>query len=187
VLLLAAVLVAALTVRPLGGHLSALGKVRLRLVPAILGALCIQVVIISVLPEGSPGLHRLLHVVSYALAAGFLGANRRVRGMWAIALGAALNLVAILANNGVMPASRSALRAAGIVTNPGFANSAAVAHPRLLQLGDVFFVPKPWPLHNVFSIGDLCIALGAMIAVHALSGSRLAGPRVARPTVAAPG
>jgi hypothetical protein len=174
VLLLAAVSVAALAVRPAGGHLSALAKVRLRLVPAILGALCIQVAIISVLPEGSLGLHRLMHVVSYALAGAFLAANRRIRGMWIIALGAALNLVAILANDGVMPASRSALRAAGIATNSrGFANSAAMAHPRLLQLGDILFVPKPWPLHNVFSIGDICIAIGAMIAVHALSGSRL--------------
>jgi hypothetical protein len=179
VLLLAAALVAALTVRPAGGHLDALGQVRMRLVPAILGALCLQVVIISVLPQGSPGLHRVLHVASYALAAAFLVANRRIRGTWIIALGAALNLVAILANDGVMPASRSALRAAGIATkSQGFANSSAVAHPRLLQLGDILYVPKPWPLHNVFSIGDICIAIGVMIAVHALSGSRLVKPRV---------
>jgi hypothetical protein len=179
VLLLAAVLVAALAVRSTGGHLSALAQIRLRLVPAILGALCIQVVIISVLPEGSPGLHRLAHVLSYVLAAAFLVANRWVRGMWIIALGAALNLVAILANDGVMPASRSALRAAGIATkSQGFANSSAVAHPRLLLLGDRFAVPNPWPLHNVFSIGDLCIAIGVMIAVLALSGSRLVKVRV---------
>ena len=122
-LLLAAVVVAALAVRPTGGRLSALAQVRLRFVPAILGSLCLQVVIISVLPDGSPGLHRLLHVVSYVLAATFLVANRRVRGMWIVALGAALNLVAILANDGVMPASRSALRAAGVATkSQGFAN-----------------------------------------------------------------
>jgi hypothetical protein len=174
VLLLVAVLVAVLVVRPTGGHLYALAQVRLQLVPAIVGALCLQVVIISVLPDGSPGLHRLAHVSSYVLAGAFLVANRRVRGMWIVALGAALNLVAILANDGVMPASRSALRAAGIVTkSQGFANSSAVAHPRLLPLGDIFAVPAPWPLHNVFSIGDVCIAIGVMIAVLALSGSRL--------------
>jgi hypothetical protein len=159
VLLLVAVLVAVLVVRPTGGHLYALAQVRLQLVPAIVG---------------SPGLHRLAHVSSYVLAGAFLVANRRVRGMWIVALGAALNLVAILANDGVMPASRSALRAAGIVTkSQGFANSSAVAHPRLLPLGDIFAVPAPWPLHNVFSIGDVCIAIGVMIAVLALSGSRL--------------
>ena len=185
-LLLAAALVAALAVRPAGGHLSALAQVHLRLVPAIMGALCLQVVIISVLPDGSPWLHRVLHVASYALAAAFLAANRRVRGMGIIALGAALNLVAILANDGVMPASRSALRAAGIAPSPGFANSAAVAHPRLLPLGDVFFVPKPWPLHNVFSIGDLCIAVGVMIAVLALSGSRPFKARATEPAATAP-
>ena len=178
-LLLAAALVAALAVRPTGGHLSTLAQVRLRLVPTILGALCIQVVIISVLPEGSPGLHRVAHVSSYVLTGTFLVANRRVRGMWIIALGAALNLVAILANDGVMPASRIALRTAGIATNSqGFANSSTVAHPHLLQLGDIFAVPDPWPLHNVFSIGDVCIAIGVMIAVLALSGSRLIKVRV---------
>lgn len=173
-LLLAAVLLAVLAIRPARGQVSALAEVRLRLVPAILCALAIQVVIVSVLPEGSPVLHRVLHVGSYALAAAFLVANRRIQGMWIIGLGAALNLIAILANNGVMPASRSAIRAAGLATNTdGFMNSAAVAHPRLLPLGDIFAVPKQWPLHNVFSVGDVCIAIGAVIAIHTLSGSCL--------------
>ena len=164
---------------PPGGHLSPLAQVRLRLVPAIMGALCTQVVIISVLPDGSPGLHRLAARV-------VLRTRRRVPrcepagpGMWIVALGAALNLVAILANDGVMPASRSALRAAGIATNsPGFANSAAVAHPRLSNSATSSPSRSPWPLHNVFSIGDVCIAIGVMIAVLALSGSRLIKLRV---------
>jgi Family of unknown function (DUF5317) len=174
VLLLVAVLLAVLTIPLARGRLSALAEVRLRLVPAILCALAIQVVIVSVLPEGSPVLHRVLHVGSYALAAAFLVANRRIEGMWIIGLGASLNLIAILANNGVMPASRSAIRTAGLATKTdGFMNSAAVAHPRLLPLGDILAVPKQWPLHNVFSVGDVCIAIGAVIAIHTLSGSRL--------------
>ena len=94
--------------------------------------------------------------------------------MRVLALGATLNLIAILANDGVMPASRSALRTAGILTrSTGFVNSAAVSHPRLLILGDIFPVPHAVPLANVYSIGDVCIAIGVAIAIHGLAGSRL--------------
>jgi uncharacterized protein DUF5317 len=178
VLLLAAVVIGVLTVRPAGGSLSALGRVRLRCAPAIFGALAIQIVIVSVFPGGTPWLLRVLHVGSYALAAVFVIANRRVAGMRLLALGATLNLVAIIANNGVMPASREALRTAGMLSNStDFVNSAALANPRLLFLGDILAVPRSVPLANVYSIGDVCIAIGVVIAVHGLAGSRLVPSR----------
>jgi hypothetical protein len=107
------------------------------------------------------------------MAAAFLVANRHVRGLWIIALGAALNATAILANNGVMPASEKALRTAGeLKVADGFVNSTVMQHPRLLLLGDVFAIPESWPLHNVFSVGDICIAIGAAVTIHALCRSR---------------
>ena len=173
-LLLAVVILSVVTVHAAGGSLSALGRVRLRFAPAIFGALAIQIVIISVVPGGSPWLHRVLHIGSYALAAVFVIANRRLAGIRILALGATLNLIAILANDGVMPAARSALRTAGMLTSTtGFANSAAVAHPRLLFLGDILPVPHAVPFANVYSIGDVCIAIGVAVAIHGLAGSRL--------------
>jgi hypothetical protein len=178
VLLVAVVILSVVLVRPAGGSLAALGQVRLRYTPAIFGALAIQITIMSVVPGGSPWLHRVLHVGSYALAAVFIIANRRLAGMRMLALGATLNLIAILANNGVMPASRSAMRAAGILSSSSdFVNSAAVAHPRLLFLGDIFPVPHAVPFANVYSIGDICIAVGVAIAIHSLTGSRLVPQR----------
>jgi len=178
VLLLAAFVLGVATI-PLGhGSLSKLAAARLKLVPAIFAAVALQIVIFSVLPDGTPLLHRALHLGSYALAAAFLVANRNVAGMAFIAMGTSLNVAAICANNGVMPASRVALRAAGNFTDAhGFANSAFLRHPRLLPLGDIFAIPKSWPLHNVYSVGDVCIAVGAIVVVHALSGSRLARRR----------
>ena len=124
------------------------------------------------LPDGNAWAHRVLHLLSYGLAAAFLVANRRIAGMWVIAAGTSLNVLAIVANNGVMPASRSALRSAGLATSShGFANSSAVSHPHLLPLGDVFAVPASWPLSNVYSVGDICIAIGVVIAIHTLSRS----------------
>ena len=173
-LLVAVVILSVVTVRPAGGDLAALGRVHVRYAPAIFGALAIQIAIISVVPGGSPGLHRILNVGSYALAAVFVVANRRLAGLRLLALGATFNLLAILANNGVMPASRSALRTAGIrSSSTQFQNSAAMPHPRLLFLGDVFPVPHAVPLANVYSIGDVCIAIGVAIAIHSLAGSRL--------------
>jgi hypothetical protein len=174
------------TVRPAGGSFSALGQVRLRYAPAIFGALAIQVAIVSVVPGGSPWLHRVLHIGSYGLAGVFVVANRRLAGMRLLGLGATLNLVAILANNGVMPASRSALRTAGRLTrSTDFVNSGVLPHPRLLLLGDILPVPHGVPFANVYSIGDVCIAIGVAIAIHGLAGSHLV-PRRYRAEAEAP-
>ncbi len=180
--LVAAVIVAVASVPLAGGRLSRLASVELRAKPVIYGALVLQVMIVSIVPGGDPVLHRVLHLVSYALAAVFLFANRRTPGFGLVTVGAALNLLAIAANGGVMPASRSALRAAGeLRPDAAFINSTVLAHPRLLFLGDVFAIPSGVPLHNVFSVGDVCIALGAAVAVHALAGSRVFRGRVMTP------
>lgn len=58
-----------------------------------------------------------------------------------------------------------------------FTNSGVVADPNLLFLGDVFAVPAGSPLANVFSIGDVCMALGVFLLIHAVTASRLAPGR----------
>jgi hypothetical protein len=73
-----------------------------------------------------------------------------------------------------MPASRAAQIAAGLVGRQGFENSAAVAHPNLGFLGDVFAVPADLPLANVFSIGDALLVLGTFLVVHRQCESYLA-------------
>jgi hypothetical protein len=47
-------------------------------------------------------------------------------------------------------------------------------------LGDVFSLPASWPLSNVFSVGDILIALGIVWALHRICRSRLAHPAIAR-------
>jgi hypothetical protein len=183
VLLLVAVILSVITVPVAGGSLSALGRVQMRYLPAIFGAVAIQTLILAVFPDGSPVLHRVLHIASYVLAAVFVIANRRLAGMRVLGLGATLNLIVILANNGVMPASASARRTAGMLTSSTqFLNSAVLPHPRLLFLADVLAVPHAVPFANVYSIGDVCIAIGVAIAIHGLAGSRLV-PRPARAAI----
>jgi hypothetical protein len=52
-------------------------------------------------------------------------------------------------------------------------------NPRLPWLGDVFAVPEGFPLANVFSIGDIIMAVGAAYAVHRICGTRLVRRRTA--------
>ena len=49
-----------------------------------------------------------------------------------------------------------------------------MSDPTLLFLGDVLYLPSSWPVHNVFSVGDVLIVAGSFLALHTISGSRLA-------------
>ena len=171
--LVAVVVVAAVTVPLFGGRLGALVEVRLRHGWAIFAALGLEIAALE-LPGLPERLRGALLVLAYPVGAVFLAANWRLPGVPLIAVGAACNLIAIAANGGVMPASPSALAGAGLpVDASGFQNSAALADPRLAFLGDVFHIPAAWPLGNVFSVGDVLIALGIVWAVHGICRSRL--------------
>ena len=178
-MLLATFLVLALLMVPLaGGRLTRLANMPLERVWAIFASLAIQILIVSIVPGGSERLHEVAHLLSYGLAGYFLFANRRTPFLWLVALGGLSNLAAIVANGGVMPASRDALETAGLVTDvEQFTNSGVVADPNLLFLGDVFAVPAGSPLANVFSIGDVCMAVGVFLLIHAVTASRLAPGR----------
>lgn len=158
----------------LGGSLLRLSDVRLRRAWTLPAALLAQILAVDIFPHGQRSLLVPLHLASYGLAAAFLGSNRRVPGLWLLALGAGLNLLAIGANGGVMPARPAALEAAGLSHDQGgsFVNTEVVDEPRLDWLGDVFAVPAPLPLHNVFSLGDVLIVAGAGCTAHLVGGSR---------------
>jgi hypothetical protein len=161
-ILIAAALACVASVPLSGGRLARLLDLHLRWSGAMLGALALQIIITTLAPGGSTGPHALLHIASYALAGGCIIANRRITGLPILALGAALNSLAIIANAGIMPASARAMRLAGLAPSGHFANSAPVAHPQLLALGDVIPIPGPWPLGNVISIGDILIIAGLL-------------------------
>jgi hypothetical protein len=172
------------TVPLAGGRVAALAELRFRGKGLLLAAIASQIVIVSILPEGSATLHSAIHIATYLAVAVFVVANRRIPWVWLIALGGALNFTAIAANGGVMPAAPNALEKAGFALDPaGFTNSGAVSHPHLQFLGDVFWVPSSFPISNVFSVGDVLILLGALLAMHCICASRLALQRFAVPAV----
>jgi hypothetical protein len=157
-----------------GGKLGRLAHLQLRWLWTAPLALAVQVVIVTIAPGGNQTLHAGVHIVTYLLLGAFLCANLRLPGVRVIATGAALNLLAIIVNAGVMPASATAERIAGEAQGVGYHNATALAHPHLLWLGDL--IPIPGPLPNVISIGDCIIFAGMLVLLHRTCG-RSAGTR----------
>ena len=131
-----------LTVPLFGGKLSRVGEVRIRWIGLAAVAFAVQVVLVTVVPDGDSTVHRILHLATYALAAACLIRNLDLRFVWLVGVGGLLNLIAIAANGGVMPASRGALETAGLDVKSGeFANSDYVEDAHVGFLGDVFAIP----------------------------------------------
>ncbi|CAN5789907.1 DUF5317 domain-containing protein [soil metagenome] len=148
-----------------GGRLSALADARFRLWPVALAGLAFQVLLFSSPLTASVGsLGPTLYVVSMLAVVMALVVNLRLPGFALIVLGAALNLVAIVANGGQMPASPEAvalLSGTAVLPTTDFSNSViAGPHTYFAFLGDIFALPRPLPLANVFSIGDVLVGVG---------------------------
>jgi hypothetical protein len=173
--LLAAAGVAFISVVLTGGRVHRLLALKIRAAWLLMVALAIQILVISVFPDADRSLLAIMHVASYALAGVVVVLNRAIRGLPTIGFGGLLNAIAIVANGGTMPASSGALATAGLTNATGtFENSAALAAPNLSFLGDIFAIPASWPFHNVFSLGDILIVLGAALLLHFGCGSRVA-------------
>jgi len=144
----------------IGGRLEHLARLRLRWVALATIGLAIQLAVFTD-PAGvwfgdvSPA----VYVGSMAIVFAAVLRNVAIRGVAVIAIGAACNLAAIVANGGWMPADPGALASVGgLPTGPS--NSIVVADPALRPLTDLFALPSWLPFANVFSVGDVLIAVG---------------------------
>jgi hypothetical protein len=181
VFVLYAILLGLIVGRLSGGSVAALSELRIRWAPVILGGLLFQVALFSgPVAERVGDLGPLLYVASTAVVLAAVLRNWRTPGMLNVALGAVSNAVAILANGGFMPASVGALEALGKQVPTAYSNSSVVAHPAFQPLTDIFAVPRPLPFANVFSIGDVFIAVGVafvlVVAMLAPTRRRMDGP-----------
>jgi hypothetical protein len=153
--------------RLLGGRLGALADAPIKGTGLAFAAILLQVIAFpsGVLPWETPSsVARLLWLASYALLISMLLRNVRLRGTPVVALGLCSNLVAILANGGLMPVRRAALAASGRSYHL-HNNSIDLRHPHVAALIDRWAVPHWVPLANVFSVGDVLIAVGTLICI----------------------
>ena len=158
----------------LGGRLDRLSSVRFRWAPLALLGLAVQVALFSdpladVVGDAGPP----IYVASTAAVLVAVLRNLDIAGLPIIALGAASNLLAIVANGGYMPADPTALASIGGIA-PGYSNSSVTTDPVLAPLTDIFAIPAWVPFANVFSIGD--VVLGSGIAVTIAIGMRKVSP-----------
>ena len=149
-----------------GGRVERLGRLTFRWVPLAAVGILAQVLLFST-PAGAAmgGLAPILYVASTAAVLAFVVRNASIVGLPLVALGAASNLLAIVANGGYMPAGADALAALGRAPATGYSNSALVADASLRPLTDVFAMPGGIPFANVFSVGDVLIGVGIAVAV----------------------
>ena len=159
----------------LGGRPGRLAELRLRAIWLFYAAVGLQVVAFpfTFLPwSTSDATAKTLWLLSYGLLLAAAVANRYITGVPLVALGMTLNLAAILANGFHMPVDPAAMSEAGhgyTVLN----NSVADPDPRLGWLIDRWAAPDWVPLANVFSIGDVVIAMGSITIVLAATGTGL--------------
>lgn len=151
----------------LGGRLDRLSGVRFHWAWLAIAGLVVQVVLFSGAVDGflGGGVGEIIYMASTAAVLVAVVRNLRIPGMALVAVGAASNLAAIVANGGVMPTTMAALTAAGLTPTDDFSNSEIIEDPALAPLTDIFALPAWLPLANVFSIGDVLIAIGIVLVI----------------------
>lgn len=165
-----------------GGRLERLAELRFRWAPAAIVGLVVQLTLfappVADALGGQSGLGTALYVGSTGLVLAAVARNLRLAGLPLVAVGALLNVAAIVANGGVMPTTLDALATAGLAPAAGFSNSALIDDPALPWLIDRFGLPAWLPFANVFSVGDVVLGAGLAVAVAvAMRGMARSGPR----------
>jgi hypothetical protein len=161
----------------IGGRLERLSQLHFQWAWLAVVGLGVQILLFSTsLGESfTGGVGEAIYVASTGAVLVAVWRNLAIPGLALVAVGAISNLVAIVANGGVMPTTVEALAAAGLDPDDGFSNSAVVADPALAPLTDIFALPSWFPLANVFSIGDVLIGIGIVLVI--AIGMRRGDPR----------
>ena len=171
----------------LGGRASGLADLRIRWPWAMAAGLAVQLLLFSTpLTDQVGPWGPVIYVASTSLVLVAIVANRRIAGMPVVAAGALSNLSAIIANGGYMPADLGAMASLGRTSIETYSNSALLPDPVLQPLTDIFALPTWVPFANVFSIGDVIIALGVAIVIIAAMRAPVASASAANPMATDP-
>ncbi len=166
-----------------GGRPMAMGEIRFRWGPLILFGFLLQVILFTDAVASRVGdAGPFLYVGSTLLVGAAVLRNLALPGFPLIVAGAFSNMAAILANGGFMPAAPGALASLGKTAPTIYSNSAVVPQPALDLLIDRFALPRWLPFANVFSVGDVLLALGVFVLVVSVMRR---SPRRPRPAVRA--
>ena len=155
-----------------GGSLGNVTSLHLRWRGFIIGGFLLQVIVFSPIWQDNPSLEphtQIAYAVSLVALLAALAANYRIPGLALIGPGFLCNLIAVALNGGYMPASASAMAAAGLTplaAGQTLQNSIGIGPgTNVAFLGDIFAIPRWFIFPNVFSVGDVLIGLGAIYLI----------------------
>lgn len=160
------------------GSLAGFSLARFRLLPLLVLAVVIQVLIFTPLlgqTEFVLEYGEYIYMGTILLTLVVFARNLHIPGLVVILTGALLNAIVIFSNGGYMPTKAELLDEAGRLENVQQSEESAAAGETLTHtnsvitdddtrfafLGDIFALPDNVPLSNVYSIGDIFIAVGA--------------------------
>ena len=144
-----------------GGSIGRLSKLSFRWPWLIIAVVLIRQALLLT-PLGRVAGARYIYVAALlAIIAWVLWHSARVRGIWLIAAGAALNVIVIVANNARMPVAPELAGAVLPRTNPGLYTLMG-SQTNLNILGDWI---RLGPIPEAYSVGDVLIALALAIVV----------------------
>jgi len=152
----------------LGGAPAGLARLEFRWPWVLMAGLFVQLILFTDFVAARIGdAGSAIYVASTAAVFAGVLRNVEIPGMALVAVGAASNLAAIIANGGYMPAGAAAMAALGKTDPTIYSNSAVVARPALEPLTDIFALPAWIPFANIFSVGDVVIGLGVVLVIAA--------------------
>lgn len=153
-----------------GGRLKNLAGRQFRLIWLAVFAFLVQIIIFSGIPFLKLGSFAItiIHLLSYLCLIAFILLNIIIPGILLIGLGILSNALVIFLNGGYMPTYSENLKNTSVAANAQVLvqsgtvnNSSEITSNTILPwLGDIFYLPAWIPFSNVFSIGDIIIAVG---------------------------
>jgi hypothetical protein len=166
-----------------GGKLGNLSAVRFRWPYFVLGALVVKEVVLLTPLNRVDGMQFVYAASLAALVGWTIWHIDLLRGVWLVSVGAALNLLVVLANGGRMPVSHElAARGAHLLIDRGFVGQYVLMGPNtnLGWLADWLAVPGPLGavLPEAYSPGDLVSALGIAVVTFLATKRSQAIPRI---------
>lgn len=122
-----------------------------------------------------------LYILAYCLLFLVLFLNLHAKAVWLILIGAICNFAAIALNNGSMPIDFGLLQKMGFTNLLNSINIGALpnyisiseAYSFTQHLGKRFTTPSLYPIKQIFSIGDIFIALGLLFYIQKVMQSKM--------------
>lgn len=144
-----------------GGRVENLAKLRFRWPALVLVALIVRAAILITPLNAVDGAQYVYLLGLVVIVAWTIWHWRRLRGVWVVSLGGALNVLVIAANGARMPVAHES---AGSLDSRGTYGQYTLMDPQtnLNFLGDWIRLS---PVAGAYSIGDVIIALGLAIVV----------------------